>query len=347
MPVDAAGGMPRHAAWALRWGKDRVNFRSIAQLSDQLLTWSKALPKDIELVVGVPRSGLIAATMLAAYRNLPVTDVDGLIARRVFSSGLRGAHTPELLSTPRRVLVLDDSVNTGESMRQVKERISGANLQHHVRYAAVYVQPHRTHVVDFYCEVLNQPRVFEWNVLHRSSLSTFCLDLDGVLCFDPDARQNDDGEEYLRFLDTAEPLLKPTRKVGWVVTSRLEKYREATERWLDRNGIEYGELIMMDYPDAATRRALIARSAFKAEAYRRTGAALFLESSLQQSFEIANLAGRDVLCIGTMQLVRPGLSPLLRPVFRADDVHPPSLVRRAARRLIPERVRARLLGLVG
>jgi len=259
---------------------------------------------------------------------------------------LRGQNAMTLSET-RNVLVVDDSVNTGESIQRVRNRIVAADLPHHVQYAAVYIQPHRAHLVDHHCEVLNQPRVFEWNVLHTSGLDSFCLDLDGVLCFDPTSRDNDDGEEYLRFLDSAEPLLKPTARVGWIVTSRLEKYRDATERWLDRSGVEYGDLIMMDYPDATTRRTLLARTAFKAETYRRTGAMLFLESSLQQSFEIANLAGGDVLCISTMQLVRPGVSPLLRPVFRADDVHQPTVARRAARRLLPERVRSRILSMVG
>jgi len=322
-----------------------VNFRSVAQLSDQLLVWSRALPKDFEVIVGVPRSGLLAANLLAMYRNLPLTDVEGLLEGRVFDSGLRARRTQVSLATHREVLVLDDSVNTGDTIRSVRERIATANLPHEVHYAAVYIQPHRDNLVDYYYEILNQPRVFEWNILHGQLLKTVCLDLDGVLCFDPKARENDDGEEYLRFLDTAQPLLKPSKKVGWIVTSRLEKYREATERWLDRSGISYGELVMMDYPDAPTRRSLLARSAFKAEVYRRTGASLFMESSLQQSFEIANLAGRDVLCVGTMQLVRPGVSPLLRPVFRADDVHPPSVARRLARKVIPERARSRILGL--
>ena len=37
-----------------------------------------------------------------------------------------------------------------------------------------------------------------------------------------------EGEE--KFLAEARPLLGPTRKIGWLLTSRLEKYRKLTER---------------------------------------------------------------------------------------------------------------------
>lgn len=89
-----------------------MNFRSIAQLSDQLLHWSRQIPKDIELVAGVPRSGLLAANILALYLNLPLTDVTGLIAGRILDTGRRGRLSSEeanqFLSIPRKVLVLDE-----------------------------------------------------------------------------------------------------------------------------------------------------------------------------------------------------------------------------------------------
>jgi orotate phosphoribosyltransferase len=323
-----------------------MNFRSVAQMSDQILGWSRELPTDLDVVVGIPRSGLLAANLLALYRNLPFTDFEGLLEGRYFTGGARldTAGADERWS-PKRLLVVDDSVNTGKTIQAYRERARMANLDATIEFAAVYVQPHRTHLVDHYCEVLNQPRVFEWNVLHHPRLANFCLDLDGVLCFDPVAHQNDDGEEYRRFIDDAAPLLRPKSKVGWIVTSRLEKYREPTVRWLRKWNIDYGQLVMLDYPDAVTRRSLLARTAYKADVYRRTRAELFIESSLQQSFEIANLSRRDVLCTDAMQLVRPGSFPLSRPYLRTDDMHPPKWTRRAVRRWVPASVRAKLLRL--
>ncbi len=50
---------------------------------------------------------------------------------------------------------------------------------------------------------------------------------------------------YMRFLENAKPLWIPNRKLGWIVTSRLEKYRTVTEKWLKDHSVEYGHLFMM------------------------------------------------------------------------------------------------------
>ena len=69
-----------------------MNYRSIAQLSDQLVAWSRELPPDLDLVVGLPRSGLLAANILALYRNLPVADLDGFLAGRTLGAGTTRAN---------------------------------------------------------------------------------------------------------------------------------------------------------------------------------------------------------------------------------------------------------------
>ena len=66
-----------------------MNYRSVADLNRSIVSWLPSLPGDIELIVGVPRSGLLAANLLALHRNLPLTDIDGLLAGRIFESGDR------------------------------------------------------------------------------------------------------------------------------------------------------------------------------------------------------------------------------------------------------------------
>ncbi len=341
-----------------------MNFRSIAQLSDQLVAWSRELPHDIDLVVGLPRSGMLVANIFALHRNLPVTDLDGFLAGRTMGAGRTRANplsdkpvgerareavvdiaAERFLDCPRRVLVLDDSIWSGTSLREAKAKIEAARLPHCVRYGAVYVTPETTDLPDHYCEVLHHPRCFEWNVLHHHVLRRACIDLDGVLCVDPQDDQNDDGERYRDFLRTARPLHLPTSFVGHIVTNRLERYRPETERWLADHGIEYGELVMLDYPDGATRRAMRAHGAHKAKVYRDTKATFFIESDVKQAVEIATLAKKEVLCIDTMQMIRPGSLPVARPCLPLVDDLTPSIPRRIVRRVLPAPTRVRLDGL--
>jgi orotate phosphoribosyltransferase len=288
-----------------------MNYRSFAQLADRVLSWSRSLPQDIDLVVGIPRSGFLPANLLSLYRNLPLTDVEGLLEGRQIAAGRRFLETNggRQGEAPRRVLVLDDSVWGGKTMERVRARIGAAGLPHRIEYGAVYMRPGSEGAVDHYAELVDVPRLFEWNILHARKLDRFCLDIDGVLCRDPDAAVNDDGPRYREFLCGAEPIYLPSRPVGWLVTSRLEKYRAETEEWLARHGVEYGELIMLDLPDPSMRRRTKLHGAFKAEVYQRTGAELFYESSLSQAILIANTALKPVLCVDTMQMIYPDSLP--------------------------------------
>jgi len=284
-----------------------VNYRSISTLNKQIINWLPKLPQDLELIVGIPRSGMLAANILALHMNLPFTDIDGFLEGRVLATGPR-FNRKQLLSDTINVLVIDDSLLSGTEMAGVKEKISMAKIPHKIYYAAVYVKPGNEHMVDYFCEILPTPRCFEWNVMHHSILQRCCVDVDGVICRDPDKDENDDGIRYRQFLSSVEPLIIPTWEIGWLVTCRLEKYRTLTEEWLHKHGIKYNELIMMDFPDKATRVASGSHGSFKAKVYESTRAKLFIESSLKQATEIARITGKDVLCMETREMINPSIA---------------------------------------
>jgi orotate phosphoribosyltransferase len=300
-----------------------MKYRSVADLDEDVVAWLPQLPADLELIVGIPRSGLLVASLLALHLNLPMTDVAGLIEGRVLQPGPRYADdVTGLLDEPRRVLVVDDSVLLGRQLETVKTRVQTARLAHTVRYAALYPAPASEHHVDFYFEIVEPPRCFEWNLMHHPwVLSKTCMDIDGVLCRDPTPAENDDGPQYRRFLASSDRRYLPTVPVRWLVTARLEKYRSLTEEWLRANGVEYGELIMMDYPDMAARRAANAYASFKADAYARTGALLFVESSPTLAAEIARLSGKSVFCLETRRMIDPEFLSRVRRTTRELPRH--------------------------
>lgn len=281
-----------------------MHFRSINDLYRDVWRGLARLPHDIDLVVGVPRSGMLPASMVALARNLPLADIDGFAQGRVLSSG----HTRREEGTASRfahVLVIDDSCRTGASMQEARAKL--AHLDCRITFAAVYGLPSKSGGADFVFETVPEPRVFEWNVLHHPIVSRSCFDIDGVLCIDPTERENDDGARYLNFLASAVPLHRPRREIAMLVTSRLEKYRAPTEDWLDRHGIRYRELRMLDLPDAATRRRLGAHGSFKAGVYREAACDLFVESELPQARDIARLSGKAVLSLQDPQMLVPGM----------------------------------------
>jgi orotate phosphoribosyltransferase len=295
-----------------------MEYRSVADLNQRIIDWAHVLPRDLEVVAGVPRSGMLAANLLALHLNLPLTDVEGLARGAVMHAGSRfgGPPADQILAKPCKVLVLDDSCCSGASLARVRERLAGTGLPHRILFGAVYATPEavREGKVDHFAEAVPVPRVFEWNIMHTPLMSNFCVDIDGVLCRDPDPDVNDDAHRYARFLNAAEPLVLPRYEIGWLVTSRLEKYRAQTEDWLRRHGVRYRELIMMEYADMRARQTARAYGRFKADAYLATGAALFVESEPHTAAEVARLSGKPVFCTETREMLYPGGYPRERHI---------------------------------
>ncbi len=303
-----------------------MHFRSVATLSTDLARTLHRLPSDLDLVVGIPRSGMIPASLVALHRNLPLADLDGFLAGRTLAVGTtrRGDRAFVDAREARHVLLVDDSVSSGTSMREAQARLAQAGVTARVTTFAPYVVPGLEDAVDVWLESVPLPRVFAWNVLHRSLLDRMGLDIDGVLCADPTPEQNDDGPRYRRFVREAPVLVAPSHPIGGLVTNRLTAYRPETEAWLAEHGIRYGRLEMLDLPDAAARRAQGDYGAFKADVYRRSDWVLFVESEPRQAVAIARGAGKPVLCWETQTLVGPGAAAWKSPA---------TLGRRIARRV--------------
>ncbi len=283
-----------------------VNYRSVADLNSQIVGMASRLPREIEVIVGVPRSGLLAGSLLALHLNLPLTDLEGFIQGRMLAGGARleGRDLETLLHTSRTVLVIDDSVATGAQLKKVKERLGAAGLPHKILYAAVYVKPDFENVVDFAGEAVPVPRVFEWNFMHHGRLSEACMAVENVLYREPQASEGDE-DAYAERLAHVEPLHLPTKPVGWLVSSGPETRRAPLQAWLADHNVRYEELILA----AKGARPEAGDASFKADVYRKTGARMFIEGDAGRAADIANLSGRPVLCMDTREMFRPGPRP--------------------------------------
>lgn len=284
-----------------------MNYKTVADMNADTRQLAKDLPQDIDLVVGIPRSGLLAANLLCLHLDVPMTDVESLCSGRILDTGSRGVDDLSVDAIDS-VVVVDDSVLTGSQMTESRRRLEEQEFPFDIHFSSVYISPRGHQYVDYWSEVVPSPRVFEWNILHHTRLDEFCVDIDGVLCRDPTPEENDDGENYREFLTEVEPNVVPNREIGWLVTARLEKYRAETEAWLDRHGINYDTLVMMDVPDMETRRAQGNHARYKAEVYESAGASLFIESDAEQAAKICAASNKPVYSYGTNEMLNPGLA---------------------------------------
>ena len=277
-----------------------MNYQSYDDLANCIRGNVWKIPTNADVVVGIPRSGMIPALMIAELLNRRCADLDAFCEGRMMSYGTRGG----LMRSGRsgKVVVIDDVVNSGKSLDKVRERLAPLAGQYDIKYGCVYVESEKAKgMVDFWMEDISQPVktafIKEWNVMHlfKNGMMHSMWDLDGLVCKDPPCDR--DTEAYEAYLPNAIPMVMPTNKIGAFVTYRLEKYRAVTEEWLRNQGIEYGQLMMFPSMDRRERNLRQSSSQYKAERYADAPwAQLFYESSKRQAEEIHYLTGKPVWC---------------------------------------------------
>lgn len=278
-----------------------MNYRTISDLNQVILKRLSILPRDFDLIVGIPRSGMFPANLLALYLNLPVTDLGSFLNGHIYKAGERGQFID--IKQFKKVLIVDDSIASGSAMLKCKEQVKPLEEMFDIKYGAIYVIPGKEHLVDYAFDIVPLPRYFQWNILNHSILQKACVDIDGVLCVDPTPEQNDDGERYIDFLLHAKPLYIPGARIGTLVTSRLEKYRKETETWLANHNVKYNKLVMLDLPNKEARQKANCHASHKAKEYNAGAYVLFIESSLSQAMEINQITRKPVLCTENFEMI--------------------------------------------
>ena len=276
-----------------------MNYQSYEDMADVIRRNLWKIPADIDIVVGVPRSGLIAALMIAELLNKPCGAVTGQSRFTMLGGGIREQATHTGIAY--KILFVEDVVNTGYSINQVKEGFSALRDDNwEMIFAAVYVEgPESKDYVDIYLQDNYNPAdsdwFYEWNILHHSKSDRCLWDIDGLLCKNPP--DDRDTAAYEQYISNPLPMVIPTYPVGGFVTYRLEKYRAMTQDWLKRQGIKYQQLVMFPADDRDTRNAQMSPAIFKANIYRSLPQfKLFVESDASQAELISAASGKPVYC---------------------------------------------------
>lgn len=275
-----------------------MSYITYAQLAKDVQVLARKLPRsligDLAGVLGVPRSGMLPATMLANHFHLPLSDTYSFCTTGWLPRG--GSRLAGFSSIGNTLLVVDDSIHTGTSMSASLAVCRDSFSQYTFVSATIYRCPEKQAPVDYYALDVAKPRYFEWNLMQHPDMNSFMLDLDGVLCYDPTVF-DDDGPEYVKSISEAQPFHTPRFPIHSICTMRLEHRREVTEKWLADYGIKYERLIMVGLDTANKRRRILDYELWKGEHYKRSDARLFIESSAMQGEGIAQVSGKPVICL--------------------------------------------------
>jgi len=282
----------------------KFNFVSVDLASYWTLEWIKTFPERYDLVVGVPRSGMFIASLIALKLGKGLTTPELLVEGKYWHSNFVKDRAP--ITSDTHVLLVDDAMDTGRAMTRAMQQIRSVNSDIKVSRACLIVREEAIPDVDLYFKVIPAPRVYEWNILHRKIASYWghgrlAVDMDGVLCANCPPGVDQDEKLYLEWITAANPYLIPAFEIDAIVTSRLEKYREATEDWLRKHNVLYKKLYMWDVASKDERKGKFAK--YKIDELLRIKPDMFWESSAEQSEAIWKKTGIPTLCIDTMNLL--------------------------------------------
>lgn len=288
-----------------------MKYITISDLSNTIRKNIWKVPHDIDFVIGIPRSGMIAASIISSYLNVPLIDING------FLNGIKpyGGNRLKFYKTKNtnKVLVIDDTISSGMSMLNTKDKLKKYNDKYNFIYSAIYLEAlDGKNVIDFYFENIENYRkenfcnwiIYEWNIFHHyPQFMEKCLyDIDGVFNIEPPDERNE--KEYLNYIQNATPLFIPSSKIGGIMTYRLIKNKEITENWLRDNGIQYNELLMFNANSWEERNnSGITSEMYKGNYYKdNSNYQLFIESSDYQAKRIAEISNKPVYCVDTNKM---------------------------------------------
>lgn len=294
---------------------DPHTFITTAQLTTDTEEFRKSLPLDIDFVIGISRSGMLPASILAYHLHLPLWGVSRHAGVANMGHGLRLESRGWI--EPRHILLIDDTVASGTEMTAcypiVRERFPDAKITR----AVIYARPSAVHAVDMFYATYDGYHYLQWNFANAGFGSLGAWDMDGLINRDFKVEECRDMDVYRSAMETITPLYLPRRlPIPMIVTARPESTRDITLRWLARHGVRVERLVM--WPgDPHPPSSEVAP--WKAKHYAESNCMTFIESDPGQAQAIAEITGRPVLCPAAGRLF-PG--KVIEPPKSSSSPHP-------------------------
>ncbi len=261
--------------------------------------WVKSMANDFDLVIAIPRSGLLFGEVVAQKLGKPITTPSSFSQNQYWWTNQLGS---EKKAPFRRVLLFDDSVTRVHgTMEKVYSKLKADHPELEIIKSALFCTEKTKSFLDRYYTVLPPtPHRFEWNLMHAFTGPT-ASDMDGVLCEEcPDGADGNEAQ-YLDWIRKAIPKYIPAFELEAVITSRLEKYRPQTEEWLKHNNVKYKRLYMWELPSKSLRTRM-GHVQTKVDALLQIKPVWYWESSLYEAREIHGKTKIPTLCISSLQI---------------------------------------------
>jgi hypoxanthine phosphoribosyltransferase len=281
-----------------------LNLREVNEDIADLVSVIKKVFHSFDVVVGIPRAGMMIAAQIAEVYGKPLSSTDMLLEGKYWwrnqEFDFTANHAEYKPIEIKTALIVDDTAASGNHMKKAYKQLKEMHPQIDFKKIALYATPVSEENLDLYCKSISTVHLMETNfAIYGKCTSPYsiAMDMDGVLCEDCPIEVAKDEEKYAKFLKEAKPYLKFLFRINYIVTARLEKYRKETEEWLEKHEVNYGKLIMMD----GDYRVGTDHAKWKAGVLKNLPEGTnYYESSTDQAKRIYELTGIQVLATDNM-----------------------------------------------
>jgi orotate phosphoribosyltransferase/uncharacterized HAD superfamily protein len=269
----------------------------VVKVNDQInltMKWLKTLPNQFDVVIGIPRAGVMIANAISLQFCIPWSLPSCFLEnKQVFYSSI--LKTPEI----ERVLIVEDCISQGREINEVKAAIKAKYPDLTVKTGSLLVNTANESVVDYYYRNVEKKAIETvWDLLKLDK--NYVVDMDGVLNYNPSDKDTASVDSYLQFIENAQPYLLLRSKIDTIVTARPEWARKPTERWLRKHKVQYNKLVMLE--GHGLTPPFEAAVAHKISTLKYTQPEIFWESDYNQAKMIHKKTGIKVLCTDNMCL---------------------------------------------
>ncbi|RUR28308.1 hypothetical protein ELY33_14005 [Vreelandella andesensis] len=276
----------------------QIFFKSYADLNSDIKKNFDKISGNWDLVVGIPRSGMIPAYIISLALNVNCTDISSLVNNFPLKKGVtRGIKNN--ISQPwdaNKILLVDDSILSGDSLRKEMKSIPNF-LKKRITTLAVYSNKPVRNDVNIVIEFIPLPRVFEWNIFHHKIIEESCISLEGVISINKSNGKDVIKSSYL-----------PSQKVNTIVSCRHELQRQKVVDWLKLNSVSFTNLIMVNNDVELNNMDNFSIAKFKSEAFRNSSARLYIEGDAEQAKMINRNSNKPVYCQASSKIYNPGIN---------------------------------------
>ncbi|WP_404475091.1 phosphoribosyltransferase [Vreelandella venusta] len=271
----------------------KITFKSYGDLGRDITKNFIKFSGDWDLVVGIPRSGMVPAYMIALALNVDCTDISSWLKNYPLKRGITRS-TRKKLKFPweaKKVLIVDDSIMSGNSLKSEIEALP-TWLSSRASTLAVYSSKPFRKDVDIFLEFVPHPRAFEWNIFHHKVISRSCISLEGML-------KKGVADKNM----TAEFRFIPSGIINTIVAFQNKEKRKEVESILEESGIKYRDLVMPN--NEVNGASLDDIIKFKVESFTASDAEMFIENDSYQAKVLCREVKKPVFCLSDSYMYNP------------------------------------------